>query len=158
MTALDFKIQNNSGYFWKKFLQRIFCISTSSIENLNNNLILSWLLRVIFPDTNSPGLNKWYQLGNADSYTQNTRGFKFLYLNLIIFTPPSFTVINESIFNMLSSEGHLIYTHDNVDESQNNYAEWRSYTKISQPTKKKKKAKNKKKKDPHGIISLHKTL
>ena len=73
--------------------------------------------------------------------------------------PPSFTVINESIFNMLSSEGHLIYTYDNVDESQNNCAEWRSYTKISQPTKKKKnKNKNKKEKDPHGIISLRKTL
>ena len=60
--------------------------------------------------------------------------------------PPSFTVINESIFNMLSSEGHLIYTYDNVDESQNNCAEWRSYTKISQPTKKKKKKQKQKQK------------
>lgn len=157
MTALEYKIQNNSSYFWKKFLQSIFCISmSSSIGNPNNNLILSWLLRVIFPDTNSPRLNKWYQLGNVDAYTQNTRGFKLLNLNIITFMPPSFTVINESIFNMLSSEGHLIYTYGNVDESQNNCAEWRSYTKINQPTEKKKQTQ--KEKDPHGIISLRKTL
>lgn len=117
---------------------------SSSIGNPNNNLILFWLLRVIFPDTTS-SLNKWYQLGNVDAYTVNTRGFKLFKSEYNHFyASSSFTVINESIFNMLSSEGHLIYTYGNVDESQNNCAEWRSYTKIKpQPTEKKTKPKKK---------------
>lgn len=62
-------------------------------------------------------------------------------LNIIALKPPSSTAINESAFNRISSKECLIHIHNNMHESQNNFAECQ---KARQPPPK----------SPHGMILL----